>query len=102
RRRVLVHAIERQLGDDARIVGDRAGMHLVVGLPASIDDHDVAVRAARRGLSIIPLSSCYAGQRRQSGLLLGYGATRAREIAGAVEQLTAALRESRRKTTARP
>lgn len=92
RRRVLVSAIERELADCARIVGDRAGMHLVVMLPASVDDRDVAARAARRGLSIIPLSSCYAGRRRQSGLLLGYGATRVPEIAGAVAQLAAILR----------
>ncbi|HEX9103779.1 MAG TPA: PLP-dependent aminotransferase family protein, partial [Polyangia bacterium] len=92
RRRVLVSAIERKLGDGARIVGDRAGMHLVIVLPPGVDDRQLAVRAARRELSIIPLSSCYAGRRRQSGLLLGYGATRAPEIAGAVAQLAALLR----------
>jgi GntR family transcriptional regulator/MocR family aminotransferase len=94
RRRMLVGAIERELGDRARIIGDRAGMHLVVALPASVDDRDIAVRAARRGLSVIPLSSCYAGRRRQPGLLLGYGATSTSEIADSVAQLATILREA--------
>jgi GntR family transcriptional regulator/MocR family aminotransferase len=94
RRRTLVAAIERELGDGARIVGDRAGMHLVVALPASVDDRDVAVRAAQRGLSVIPLSSCHAGRRRRRGLLLGYGATRTSEIGDAVRVLARTLRDA--------
>jgi GntR family transcriptional regulator/MocR family aminotransferase len=93
RRRVLVGAIERELGDTVRVAGDRAGMHLVVLLPPGARDRDIAGRAARRGLSIIPLSSCYAGWRSRSGLVLGYGATRVTEIADAVRQLKAALRD---------
>jgi GntR family transcriptional regulator / MocR family aminotransferase len=92
RRRVLVTAIERELGDGVRILGDRAGMHLVVTLPAGTRDRDVAVRAARRGLSIMPLSSCYLGPRRRPGLVLGYGSTRVTEIADAVRQLKSFLR----------
>ena len=94
RRQVLVAAIERVFGADAEIVGDRAGMHLVVTLPAGVDDREVAIRAARRGISVIPLSSCYAGRRPRRGLLVGYGATPVPEIEGAVGQLAACLRES--------
>jgi GntR family transcriptional regulator/MocR family aminotransferase len=92
RRRVLVSAIESELGDSVRIAGDLAGMHLVVTLPPVARDHDIAVRAARRGLSVIPLSSCYAGPRPRPGLVLGYGATRVPEIPDAVRQLKAVLR----------
>jgi GntR family transcriptional regulator/MocR family aminotransferase len=95
RRRVLVAAIERELGDTVRIAGDRAGMHLVVMLPRGARDRDIAVRAARRGISIIPLSSCYASPRSRPrpGLVLGYGTTRVTEIADAVRRLKALLRE---------
>ncbi len=92
RRAVLVATIEREL-DEVAIVGDRAGMHLVVMLPRGRDDRDVAVRAARRGISVIPLSSCYAGARTRAGLLLGYGATDASAIPDAVRRLGVILRE---------
>ena len=76
RRRLLVAEIERELGNSVTIVGDRAGLHLVVLLDASLDDRAIATAAAQRGLSVIPLSSCYAGKPTRSGLLLGYGAER--------------------------
>src|SRR4030095_7122056 len=58
RRRVLEAALVHELGDTVRVVGDHAGMHLVAMLPPDARDRDIAVRAARRGISVIPLSSC--------------------------------------------
>jgi GntR family transcriptional regulator / MocR family aminotransferase len=92
RRRVLVRAIEHELGD-LRIAGDRAGMHVVVMLPRGARDRDLAERAAHHGLSITPLSSCFAGPRPSPGLVLGYGAVRAADIPDAVRRLGAILRE---------
>jgi GntR family transcriptional regulator/MocR family aminotransferase len=94
RRRVLVASIERELGDAVRVVGDRAGMHLVVLLPSAARDHDLAVGAAQRGISVIPLSACYQSLRPRPppGLVLGYGATRTSEIPDAVRRLKAILR----------
>jgi GntR family transcriptional regulator / MocR family aminotransferase len=92
RRRALEGALVHELGAAVRIVGDRAGMHLVVLLPPDARDRAIAVRAAQRGLSVIPLSSCYAGRRTQPGLVLGYGATRLSDLADAVRRLKAVLR----------
>ena len=97
-RRSVLHAlltvsgIIAALGDRVRVVGDRAGMHLVVILPRGADDHAIALAAARAGISVIPLSSCYAGRPRQPGLVLGYGAVRLSEIPDGVARLRAALR----------
>jgi GntR family transcriptional regulator / MocR family aminotransferase len=88
RRRVLVAAIERELGDRVQIAGDRAGMHLVL-LLRSGGDREIAMRALDRGLSIVPLSSCYATARPRSGLLLGYGTTRIADLPDAVKRLRA-------------
>ncbi|MEJ7601195.1 MAG: PLP-dependent aminotransferase family protein [Kofleriaceae bacterium] len=91
RRRVLVRAIERELGDTVQVIGDRAGMHVVITLPPEIRDRDVAIRAAARGISVIPLSSCYATARPRSGLLLGYGATPVSRIPEAMTELRRAI-----------
>jgi GntR family transcriptional regulator/MocR family aminotransferase len=93
RRRVLVAALARELGDTVRVAGDQAGMHLVVLLPPSARDRDIAQRALRRGLSVVPLSSCYAQLRPRAGLLLGYGTTRVADIADAVRALKLSLRD---------
>ena len=55
------------------------------------DDRELAVRAAQSGISVVPLSACYAGPARDPGLVLGYGTIRATEIAGAVRKLKALL-----------
>jgi GntR family transcriptional regulator/MocR family aminotransferase len=93
RRRALEGALARELGQGVRVVGDHAGMHLVVMLPRGARDRDLAALAARRGISVIPLSSCYAGRRVQPGLVLGYGSTRLGEIPDAVRRLKSVLRE---------
>jgi GntR family transcriptional regulator / MocR family aminotransferase len=91
RRRVLVATLEAELGKGVEIVGDRAGMHLVVYLPRGARDRAIAERAAERGVSVIPLSTCYVGPRPRPGLVLGYGASRVDEIPDAVRRLATAL-----------
>jgi GntR family transcriptional regulator/MocR family aminotransferase len=55
RRRALETALVHEFGSLVRLVGDRAGLHLVVLLPPNARDHDVAMRAARLGISVILL-----------------------------------------------
>ena len=73
RRTALVEAIAHEFGEELRILGDRAGMFLATTLPKGCDDRAVASEAARRGLWAPPLSECYLGRARLSGLVLGYG-----------------------------
>jgi GntR family transcriptional regulator/MocR family aminotransferase len=80
------HALERALSG-LRISGDNAGMHLVVLLGAKARDHEIALRAAVSGISVIPLSSCFNGKPTRRGLILGYGSTRLSEIPEAVRRL---------------
>ena len=80
-------ALEAELA--VPILGERAGLHLVIAAP---HDHATAVRAAAAGISVIPLSTCYATKPARSGLVLGYGATRLAEIPEAVRRLRAAMR----------
>ena len=58
RRRALVNAIQIQMGDMTEVIGAEAGMHLVALLPRGINDLEVSGKAAQRGISAIPLSSC--------------------------------------------
>ena len=61
RRDALVAAIRGELGEALQVQGDQAGVHLVATLEKTADDRAIAERAARAGLWVMPLSSCYAG-----------------------------------------
>ncbi len=68
RRRVAVVAALGHLP----LLGDTAGLHLVVGLPAGTA-HRVVERAAERGVLLSTLDDRYTGTPRVHGLVLGYG-----------------------------
>jgi GntR family transcriptional regulator/MocR family aminotransferase len=87
RRATLVEALGRELGSDLSVIGDAAGMHLAVTARSRWPDHAMALRAAHRGLWVMPLSSCYLGKPARRGLVLGYGGTTAAEIPSAVHRL---------------
>ena len=91
RRTALVTALKAELGPDCEILGDQAGMHLVVALPGVKRDRDVAVRAGALGLRAMPLSETWLGRARRQGLVLGYGGVPARQAREAVRVLARAL-----------
>jgi GntR family transcriptional regulator/MocR family aminotransferase len=92
RRNALVERIEARLGGLLTTCSADAGLHLAALLPRGVDDREVLHRAAARGVTGTALSSCYAGRRPQSGLVLGFGGSDERRIAGGVEVLRDVIR----------
>jgi GntR family transcriptional regulator/MocR family aminotransferase len=92
RREALLGAIHAEFGDHLPIMGDNAGLHLVLGLPGQ-DDRLVATAAVQAGIVTRPLSGYYRSPlAAQSGLLLGYACVREADIAPAFARLSAVLR----------
>ncbi len=87
RRRALIKAIGIEMGDMLEVIGAEAGMHLVALLPPGTDDVEVSRKAAQRGISAIPLSSCYLKPPARGGLILGYGGAHARQIHDGIRKL---------------
>jgi GntR family transcriptional regulator/MocR family aminotransferase len=87
RRTALVEAIHKQMGDELEVIGAEAGMHLVALLRPGVSDVAISRRAAERGISAMPLSSCYAKPPVRGGLILGYGGTDARQIHDGMRKL---------------
>ncbi len=87
RRRALVNAIQIQMGDTTEVIGAEAGMHLVVLLPLGVDDVAVSRSAAQKGISAIPLSTCYVKPPARGGLILGYGGANAHQIHDGIRKL---------------
>jgi GntR family transcriptional regulator/MocR family aminotransferase len=87
RRTALVEAIHKQMGDELEVIGAEAGMHLVALLRPGVSDVAISRRATERGISAMPLSSCYAKPPVRGGLILGYGGTDARQIHDGMRKL---------------
>ena len=93
RQAILVEAGKQHWQDLLDIPADPAGMHLVARPAASIasrfDDEEISALAARRGLTVLPLSRHYAGGAcmADQGLMLGYAAFSPEAIRGAVRSL---------------
>jgi GntR family transcriptional regulator / MocR family aminotransferase len=92
RRTALVHALRKQFNSSLEVVGAEAGMHLLLMLPKTCSDLESARGAARQGLWVAPLSSCYLQAPAQQGLILGFGGSRIEEIPQAVGRLARVLR----------
>lgn len=87
RRKALVKAIRVQMGDMLEVIGGEAGMHLVALLPPGTSDVAVSRKAAQRGISATPLSTCYLRPPARAGLILGYGGVNAHQIHDGVRKL---------------
>lgn len=87
RRKALVEALQKRIGEKLEVIGAEAGMHLVALLPVGVSDVAISKRAAEMGISAMPLSSCYAKAPLRGGLVLGYGGTDASQIQNAVPRL---------------
>lgn len=73
RRAWLAAELTSRLGGRLAVSGIEAGMHLTGLLRDQPDDVELAWRLSERGVSTIPLSTCFLGEKRTPGLILGYG-----------------------------
>jgi GntR family transcriptional regulator/MocR family aminotransferase len=91
RRAVLINSLRDELGSNAQISGEQAGTHLALLLKVA-SDVALVEEAAKKNLSLVPLSNCYFGKAEQQGLVLGFGSVRAEAIPSAVRKLRSILK----------
>jgi len=91
RRTALVDSLRNSCWDMLQIHGAGAGMHLTATLLSGLNDAEIASQATRYGLCLWPLSHCYLNKPRH-GFVLGFAATPADQMAGAVYQLCGLLK----------
>lgn len=93
RRAVLLEALERYLSGRVDIMGENAGMHLLVWLrgipPATLDV--VIDKAAAAGVGIYSVASYYLTPPERAGLLLGYTALSTDDIVVGIQRLAQVL-----------
>ncbi len=94
RRAALLEGLAEHCHDVLTVYNADAGLHVTTLLPDGVDDVALVRRLLARGLGPTPLSTCYLGDDRRSGLLLGFGGSDERQIATATRTLGTVLRTS--------
>ena len=86
-----MQAIGKHIGQGLKIVASDTGMHLTALLPPGVDDVAVSSAAARKGVSVRPLSQCYLQPPGRSGLIFGYGGASVPQINIGIRELKSVL-----------
>lgn len=74
KREKLIDSIQTILGSQYEIIGDEAGLHIVLKLPNPLKEHDAIQLANENGIAIDPISTSYQLQEIDNYVMIGYGA----------------------------
>jgi GntR family transcriptional regulator/MocR family aminotransferase len=72
RRQFVSAEFSRAIGTSADVRDFATGLHFVVGLPHTIQDAPLSVRAAQAGVTLRPLSAYFHGAPTDNGIVVGY------------------------------
>jgi GntR family transcriptional regulator/MocR family aminotransferase len=91
RRQTLVRALEQHFAGRIEILGENAGMHLMIRLRTPFDDQQVMQRAAQVGVGLVSARLYYLGQPPADEFVLGYSGLSERRIQEGVRRLAKAV-----------
>jgi GntR family transcriptional regulator/MocR family aminotransferase len=91
---VLLEAIRDHLGKRAEVSGANAGLHVLAWLRSRNGGPIASVgrKAEAAGVGLYSVAPCYLDPPRRTGVLLGYGPLRERDIREGIRHLASALR----------
>ena len=93
---MLLGTLSETLGDQIEVVGDEAGIHLLVRIPAIPvkKEKDFLEACASRGVGVYSARAYYNRKPRVMELLLGYSAIAEKDITTAVRILADEIRKA--------
>lgn len=86
RRQTLVQALLNYFGEQVTILGENAGMHLMVRLSTSLSNEAVISRAAAMGVGLVSARRYYLENGCSGEFILGYADLRASQIEAGVQR----------------
>jgi len=93
RRQVLVQALNFHLGDRATILGENAGIHLMVQLHTKLSDEEVICRARQVGVGMVTAKPYYLNAAPKGEFIFGYSALTMQQIQAGIRSLANVLAE---------
>jgi GntR family transcriptional regulator/MocR family aminotransferase len=87
----VLDTVSHRGGVPLRLLGDTAGMHVVLELPDDYPTDRLIEAAAERGIAVYPLTRYFAGPPTINGLILGYGTATVPQVRTAATELAGLL-----------
>jgi GntR family transcriptional regulator/MocR family aminotransferase len=87
RRKVMLEAIHKHLGDRVQVTGYGAGAHVVLWPNRRVSESAVIEAAASRGVGIYGVAAYFLEQPSRSGFMLGYSRMKEGEIREGIRRL---------------
>ncbi|MGL4623211.1 MAG: PLP-dependent aminotransferase family protein [Chroococcidiopsis sp.] len=91
RRQVLVQALSKYFPQQVSIVGENAGMHVMIQLNLPLSDEEILVRAAQVGVGITNASPYYLKDSCRGQFILGYTELDESQIEEGISRLSKVL-----------
>jgi GntR family transcriptional regulator / MocR family aminotransferase len=80
KRRCLIESITTHLGEEFEVMGDAAGLHIIIKLPERLNESTAIELAKSKGIEIDSVSTSYQYHKPSHQVMLGYGAPTLEEI----------------------
>ena len=91
RRKAMMEAIGKYLGNRVTVTGDGSGAHVVLWPVKPISEAAITAKAAERGVGVRGIAHCYLAQPAATGLILGYSRLNEQEIREGIRRLAEVL-----------
>ena len=91
RRQALVQALKTNFGEKAKILGEKAGLHLMVRLQTHLTDEEIIQRAARVGVGMMSAQPSYLNANCAGEFIFGYSELRQEQIQQGISRLAQVL-----------
>jgi GntR family transcriptional regulator / MocR family aminotransferase len=91
RRQVLVQALQQHFGTQVTILGEKAGIHVMVRFSLDLTGAAIIARSLQAGVGIVPASPCYLADGGDRAFILGYGELEEAAIIEGIQRLAIAL-----------
>jgi GntR family transcriptional regulator / MocR family aminotransferase len=91
RRQAIVSALKQQFGHRVTVMGEQAGIHIMVQLQTSLSDQAVVERAAQVGVGLMSAQSHYLKPYRTGEFIFGYAELSVANIELGIRRLAQAI-----------
>jgi GntR family transcriptional regulator / MocR family aminotransferase len=90
-RQSLVQALQHYFGEKVAILGENAGIHLMVRFHLDMSGAEILARSLKVGVGVVPASPCYLSDRDDREFILGYSELEECVIAEGIQRLAQSL-----------
>jgi len=91
RRQTLVNCLKEHFGKSAEILGEKAGIHLMVRLNTNFSDEEIIQRAAKNGLGIMSANPYYLTTHPPGKFIFGYGELTEMQLQEGIKRLASII-----------